>query len=213
MRTTPSLEPLEIRIAGLVGSLRTGSHTRNAVAQALKGARQRGVQTELIDLASYDLPLCDAREDEATYPADVERLRKAIQGAHGLVIGTPEYHGSFSGVVKNALDLCGFDEFEGKVVGLVAVSGGAFGGLHAMGALRGVCRSLHAWVIPDEAAVPRVAKAFGPDGAPTDPKLASRLEQVGFQVARFAFMRNSPQVKEFVECWESAAENPGAEGR
>jgi FMN reductase len=50
-----------------------------------------------------------------------------------------------AGVLKNALDLMGFEEFEGKVVGLVAVSGGAMGGLSALNGLRDISRALHAW--------------------------------------------------------------------
>ena len=203
----------KIRIVGIPGSLREGSHTRQAVAHALEGAKQHGVETELIDLRAFELPLCDGRDDESTYPPGVEMLRKKLQGAHGFVIGTPEYHGSFTGVLKNALDLCGFDEFEGKVVGLVAVSGGAFGGLTAMHSLRGICRSLHAWVIPEEAAVPRAGSSFGADGRVTDPKAVKRLHEVGAQVARFAYLRTSPQIKEFLAAWEAAQPNPGGPDR
>ncbi len=45
-----------------------------------------------------------------------------VAGAQGIILGTPEYHGSFSGVLKNALDLMGFDEFEGKMIGLWSAS-------------------------------------------------------------------------------------------
>lgn len=202
-----------IRIVGIPGSLREGSHTRQAVAHALEGAKQHGVEAELIDLRAFELPFCDGRDDESAYPPGVEMLRKKLQGAHGFVLGTPEYHGSFTGVLKNALDLCGFDEFEGKVVGLVAVSGGAFGGLTAMHSLRGICRSLHAWVIPEEAAVPRAGSSFGPDGKVTDPKAVKRLQEVGAQVARFAYLRTSPQVQEFLAAWEAAQPNPGGPDR
>lgn len=47
-------------------------------------------------------------------------------------------------------------EFEGKVVGLVAVSGGAMGGLAALNGLRDISRALHAWVVPEQAGVPQV---------------------------------------------------------
>jgi NAD(P)H-dependent FMN reductase len=200
-----------LRIVGLAGSLRPDSHTRKAVLHALSGANQHGVETELIDLAG--LPLSDAREDESTYPPEVTRLREKLRAAHGIILGTPEYHGGYSGVLKNALDLCGFKEFEGKVVGLVAVSGGAFGGLHPMGSLRGVCRSLHAWVVPEEAAVPHADRAFDEKGNPVEPRTSKRLQAVGREVARFAFLRTNPRVNEFLECWETAVENPGAKGR
>ena len=46
-----------------------------------------------------------------------------MKQAQGIILGTPAYHGSFSGVLKNAMDLMGFDEFGGKIIGLVGVSG------------------------------------------------------------------------------------------
>ena len=76
-------------------------------------------------------------------PPDVARLRSTVKRCHGLILGTPEYHGSFSGVLKNAIDLMGFEEFEGKMIGLVGVAGGAMGALSALASLRtiGWCHS------------------------------------------------------------------------
>ena len=75
-----------------------------AVQMALQGAREVGAQTCLIDLKDYQLVACDGKEDESTYPEDVFRLRREVSQAQGIILGTPEYHGSFSGVLKNALD-------------------------------------------------------------------------------------------------------------
>jgi FMN reductase len=61
-----------------------------------------------------------------------------------IILVTPEYHGGYSGVLKNALDLMGFDEFEGKMLGLVGVSGGRMGAFGARNSLREVGRALHA---------------------------------------------------------------------
>ena len=101
-----------IRVVGISGSLRNNSYTRMAVKIALQGAEKLGAQTQLIDLRDYDLVFCDGKEDESIYPEDVFRLRRDVQWAQRIVLGTPEYHGSFSGVLKNALDLMGFAEFE-----------------------------------------------------------------------------------------------------
>ena len=119
------------RIVGISGSLRRGSYTTLAVALALKGAEELACETKLIDLRDYQLVFCDGKDDESQFPQDVFRLRKDVQRAQGIILGTPEYHGGYSGVLKNALDLMGFDEFEGKVLGLVGVSGGAMGAFGA----------------------------------------------------------------------------------
>ena len=90
-----------------------------------------GAAATLIDLRDYQLIFCDGKENESGYPNDVFRLRDEVKSAHGAILGTPEYHGGVSGVLKNALDLMGFEELEGKMLGLVGVSGGALGAVHA----------------------------------------------------------------------------------
>lgn len=197
-----------IRVVAINGSLRPGSHTRQALQIALKGAQEVGAETHLIDLADYQLPLCDGKE-EGHWPADVARLRAEVKGAQGVILGTPEYHGSFSGVLKNALDLMGFKEFEGKMIGLVGVSGGRMGALEALASLRVIGRALHAWVIPDQAAIPEAHRVFDAAGQIKNPALEGRLLTVGRQVARFAFLHSSEKVREFLTLWEAAPENPG----
>jgi len=55
---------------------------------------------------------------------DVERLRNTVKQADGLILATPEYHGGVSGVLKNALDLMGFEQLDSKVTGIISVLGG-----------------------------------------------------------------------------------------
>lgn len=202
----------QVHVVGLPGSLRGSSYTRRTVRLALKGAEAAGATTELVDLRELDLPFCDGREDE-DYPEDVFELRRRVGRAQGIILGTPEYHGSYAGVLKNALDLMGFDEFEGKMVGLVAVSGGSMGGLAAMNALRDVGRALHAWVVPSQAGVPKAWDVFD-DGRPGDDRIAQRVRGVGEEVVRFARLHGAEDaLAEFVTRWEGAQPNPGGEGR
>jgi FMN reductase len=65
-------------------------------------------------------------------------LREEVNQGQGIILGTPEYHGGYSGVLKNALDLMGFEKFEEKMLGLVGVSGGAMGAFGPMNSLREV---------------------------------------------------------------------------
>ena len=198
-----------IQIVGIVGSLRTGSYTRRAVETALQGSAEAGAVTRLIDLAHYNLNFRDGK-DESNYTPDVFRLRNEVKEAHGVILGTPEYHGSLSGVLKNALDLMGFDEFEGKMIGLVGVSGGRMGAFEALTTLRTVGRSLHAWVIPEQASVPEAWKIFAADGKIADPDIENRLKEVGQQVARFARLHKCEDAIEFLKSWQKAEPNPGA---
>jgi len=143
------------KIVGISGSLRSGSYTTLAVALALQGAKELKCDTKLINLREYQLVFCDGKGDESQFPKDVFRLRQEVKQAQGIILGTPEYHGGYSGVLKNALDLMGFEEFEGKMLGLVGVSGGTMGAFSALESLRNIGRALHAWVVLDQASIPR----------------------------------------------------------
>jgi NAD(P)H-dependent FMN reductase len=137
-------------------------------------ARQYGADVEILDLREMNLPFCDGTGD---YPdhADVEVLRAAVKQADGLLLATPEYHGSVSGVLKNALDLMSFEHLEGKVVGLISVLGGQANS-NALNDLRVIMRWVHAWVIPEQVAVGQAWQALNEQGEPTDAKLRERCD-------------------------------------
>jgi FMN reductase len=198
-----------VSVVGISGSRREGSYTRMAVDLALRGAREAGAQTLLIDLRKYDLAFCDGKQNENALPEDVFRLRREVSQASGIILGTPEYHGSFSGVLKNALDLMGFDEIAGKMIGLIGVSAGTFGGAHALESLRSIGRALHAWVIPEQAAIPEAFKVFDEAGNLRDQDLDKRVREVGRQVARFSFLHTSEKAQDFLRAWENAPTNAG----
>ena len=165
----------------------------------------------MLDLRDYELVFCDGSDNEAHYPADVNRLRADIKASDGLILGSPEYHGCFSGVLKNALDLMRFDEMQGKMIGLLAVSGGPLGSLIGLSSLREVGRSLRAWVIPEQVVVPEAWKVFREDGTLTSPQMEERLVDLGRQVARFAHLHQSGRATDFQRIWEQAVQNPGAD--
>ena len=198
-----------VRVVGLCGSIRPGSYTHMALRIALQGAQDVGAETQLITLRDYQLIFCDGKEDESKYPDDVFRLREEVGSAQGIILGTPEYHGGFSGVLKNALDLMGFSELEGKMIGLIGVSGGALGAANALSSLRTIGRAVHAWLVPEQAMIPEAYKAFDKDGNLKDKDLENRVKKVGQQVARFAYLHTSKRAQEFVEAWQGAPLNPG----
>lgn len=181
-----SVEGSPVKILGFCGSLRPKSFTRHAVRIALEGARAAGVEVEFVDLAQLALPFCNGGDEvQAAHPG-VIRLRKLVQEAHGAIWGTPEYHGSFSGVLKNALDLTDLDDWRGKVLGLVGISGGGTGPTSAINALRHVGRGLDAWVLPRQVSIAAAHKAFDPQGEPLAADLRERLLKLGRETARFA---------------------------
>lgn len=175
-----------ICVIGLCGSLRAGSYTRRAVELALAGAAEAGARTELVDLETFDLPFCIGDNDAYAGHAGVAALRRAVRGAQGAIWGTPEYHGSLSGVLKNALDLTDIEDWRGKVLGLVGISGGSTGPTSAINAMRHVGRGLDAWVLPRQVAIAAAHKAFDDQGEPLADQLRQRLVKLGRETARFA---------------------------
>lgn len=209
---TKNNNPGSIQVVGLPGSLRKTSYTGMAVTIALRGAQEAGAQIRMLDLRDYRLSMLEEDWNERGSAPNVLRLREDLRNAQGIILGTPEYHGGFSGVLKYALDLTGFDEFEGKMIGLVGVAGGKTGAGESLSSLRAVGRALHAWVVPKQVSIPEAWRKFDPDGQLKDRQLEERLLQVGRQVARFASLHNSIREGEFLKQWEVAPENPGGRG-
>lgn len=190
-----------INIAGVCGSLSATGATKNALSVALRGAEELAGETNLIELRDYELPFCGATPEE-DYPQDVSRLRAAIRRSHGIILGTPEYHGSLSGVLKNMLDLMGATEFEGKVIGLVGVAGGRPGATNSLNAMRLIGRNLHSWVLPQEVSVGEAGTAFDEDGEATDPDIERRLLNLGEQVVRLASLQQKIKEHDFLKVWQ-----------
>lgn len=174
-------------VVAIAGSLRDGSYTRVAVEHTLASAASHGASTELIDLREYDLPVFDADNRDA---GDATRLRQQLDEADAIVLGSPMYHGSYSAPLKNALDYCGFDEFENKTVGLLAVSGGQFP-TPVLEHLRSVCRALNAWVLPHQVAIPQARNVIE-DGEFIDESLAERVEVFGRRMVQYARIEPDP---------------------
>jgi NAD(P)H-dependent FMN reductase len=181
----------EPHVVAVSGSRREESYTRKALEHALESVTAAGGTGELLDLREYDLPPLDADRDDA---GDSEAFTAAVRQADAILLGTPVYHGSYSGVLKNALDYCGFDEFEGKTVGLLAVAGGSFP-VTALEHLRSVCRALDAWVLPHQAAVPNAYRRFE-DGVLADEDIADRVAVLGRRVVEYATIEPEPSTFE-----------------
>ncbi|BAZ18081.1 NADPH-dependent FMN reductase [Calothrix sp. NIES-4071] len=164
-----------VKIVGIAGSLRKDSYSQLALEIAAQRLQALGAEVEILDLRLLNLPFCDGGDEYAEYP-DVEKLQNAVKNADGLILATPEYHGSVSGVLKNALDLMSFDQLSGKVTGLISVLGGQPNS-NALNDLRVIMRWVHAWVIPEQIGIGQVWKAFSPEGKLVDEKLSQRFDQ------------------------------------
>jgi FMN reductase len=114
-------------LLGIVGSVSADSRTRTAVEVALDAAAERDdAETELLHLADYDLDTADGRGID-NYEGDTAEALGLIVEADAYVVGTPVYRGSYSGALKNLLDMVPRGRwqgdaapFENAAVGLVA---------------------------------------------------------------------------------------------
>ena len=164
-----------VKIVGIGGSLRPNSSSYQALAVAIQRVQALGADTQVLDLRQMQLPFCNGDKEYPDYP-DVMRLQEAVQEADGLILATPEYHGSVSGVLKNALDLMSFDQLSGKVTGLISVLGGQSNS-NALNDLRVIMRWVHGWVIPEQVAIGQSWKAFDKDGKLLDENISQRFDQ------------------------------------
>ncbi len=175
-----------IRILGICGSMKPGSSTAAVLRMSLQASTLVGAETNFYDISERPLPFCDGRSEDSTYPPEVHTFKNLVKNAHGIIVATPDYHNSFTGGLKNAIDLCGFDEFEHKMVGIIGVSGGAMGAGNAISHLRGVMRGVGAWVVPHQVSISNSSKMFsGPDQL-ADPMLEKRLLKLGKDVVKYA---------------------------
>jgi chromate reductase len=177
-----------IRILGISGSLRSGSHN-TALLQAAALTLPSGAELEVFD-GLRDLPPYDADLDTPeSEPATVAALRGAIADADGVLIATPEFNGSIPGALKNALDWASrpFPEnaFKGKPVAVVGASTGLFGAVWAQAETKKVLGIIGADVLDGELPVGQAGGAFRDDGHLHDDDLRGALEElVGVLAAR-----------------------------
>jgi chromate reductase, NAD(P)H dehydrogenase (quinone) len=155
-----------MRILGLSGSLRRGSHN-TSLLRAAATTLPSGAELEVYD-GLRDLPHYDSDMDVEPAPEPVARLREAIANADGVLIATPEYNGSIPGVLKNALDWASRpfpdNALRGKPVAVIGASTGLFGAVWAQAEVRKVLGVIGADVLDGELPVGQAAAAFREDG-------------------------------------------------
>ncbi|HXC82779.1 MAG TPA: NADPH-dependent FMN reductase [Trebonia sp.] len=177
----------------LSGSVSPRSRTR-AVALAARGQlRGLGVDCEMWDLRESPLPIADPayHEDPALHPdPEVRRFVAAADEADSFVIVSPVYHNSFSGVLKNSLDMLTIPQLAYKPVGLGAF-GGSLAAVQVCDQLRTVTRGLHGIALPVQVvATPADFEAdHGGEPILTNPELLDRFGMLARDLVLFAHLR------------------------
>ena len=174
-----------MRILGISGSLRRGSHNRRLLRAAGEALPPGADLVEWDGLAG--LPAFD-EDFESTPPAPVRELLDAIAEADALLIATPEYNASLPGALKNALDWASrpFPDnvLRDKPSAVIGASTGLFGAVWAQAEVRKVLKTSGAHVLESELPVGMADAAFDDDGALVDPDLSARLHDVVSDLVR-----------------------------
>jgi len=174
-----------MRILGIAGSLRRGSHNRRLL-RAAGDSLPPGV-----DLVEWEglagLPAFD--EDlESAPPEPVQDFLDAVEEADALLIATPEYNASLPGALKNALDWASrpFPDnvLRDKPSAVIGASTGLFGAVWAQAEVRKTLKASGAHVLDSELPVGMADGAFDEDGGLADPELATRLNDVVSDLVR-----------------------------
>ena len=132
-----------IKILGVSGSMREGSHSAHTLELVLEAARERGAEARLLDLGKADLPIY--RPHAPVETDGVREVTELVEWADAFVLASPDYHGSMSGAMKNFLDYY-WSEFAGKVFAYLCASHEK--GLTAMDQMRTAVRQCYGWSLP-----------------------------------------------------------------
>jgi chromate reductase len=168
-----------VKILALSGSLRRESFN-TALARAARELAPDEVEVEIFDglglIPPYDQ---DVDQEEVETPEAVADLRRRIEDADALLVITPEYNGSISGVLKNAIDWASARHrgswLRNKTVAIAGATTGQYGAIWAQQDLKRVLGIAGSRVVGGELAVPAAHEKFDGHGQLVDPLLEARL--------------------------------------
>ncbi len=165
-----------IKIVTILGTKRPGNYTAKALAL---------VQDEIRKNPEIELIQIDPATVNLTFPGDrinstdQEDLKETVTSATGIILATPEYHGSFSSMMKLIIENLGFPSaLSTKPVALLGVAAGQIGAIKSLEQLRSVCSHVGAIVLPAPVSVANVRSIFDQYGNCQDKKIEKRIRGV-----------------------------------
>ena len=183
------------RLLVFAGSVRRDSFNARLARFAAGEAGDAGAEATLLDLGDFDLPLYNGDlEAEEGLPPGAVRLKALFLAHDGFLIASPEYNGSLSPLLKNAIDwvsrpVAGQPRlvwFTGKVAGLMAASPGALGGLRGLAHLRQILSGIGVVVAPAQHAIAQAGAAFDDRGELAEEPHGAAVRRVVRETVRLA---------------------------
>jgi NAD(P)H-dependent FMN reductase len=183
------------KILAFAGSSRDQSYNKKLVKIAALGAEQAGAMVSVIDLADYPMPIFNQDlEKKKGIPENAAKFKQLLIHSDAFLIASPEYNGSFSPLLKNAIDWASRSEsegeppmmaFKGKFAVIMAASPGRLGGLRGLIHLRMLLTNLGVIVLPEQQTIPQVFKVFDKDGSLIDKKKEEAVLALGSRLTNF----------------------------
>jgi len=164
-----------IRIVVMGGSVRPDNYTWKAVGLVVDELKKKeNVDLDVVDPRKLDLPKPGLESN-----AQAKSLQKSVLEATGVILATPEYHGSVSSVMKQMIENLGFPSvLAGKPVALLGVAAGQIGAIKSLEQLRSICSHIGAIVLPGPVSVANVQKVFDDQGVCQDARTEKRIRGV-----------------------------------
>jgi chromate reductase len=190
---------MPLKVLAFDGSGRADSMNRKLLAEAAATLKGRGAEVTIINLHDFDLPIYDGDLESASgLPDSAKKLKTLFNGHDAFLIASPEYNGSVSGLLKNAIDWVSRQQegegplpgLRGKVAGIMSAAPGKMGGLRGLYQLNTLLFGLGVLVLPEIVSIGFYKEAFDANGKlKNDPDkkavetLAARLITVARAVA------------------------------
>ncbi|HIK33368.1 MAG TPA: NAD(P)H-dependent oxidoreductase [Oscillatoriales cyanobacterium M59_W2019_021] len=184
-----------IKILAFAGSTRIESFNKKLVKIAAEGAKAAGAEVTYIDLLDYPMPLYNQDlETQEGLPDTVFQFKALLKSHQGFLISCPEYNGSITPLLKNAIDWASRSQpgepplaltcFQGKVAALLATSPGGLGGMRGLVHVRAILEGIGVLVIPDQKAIPGAIQAFDEGGQLVDAGQMAAVHSIAQKLVR-----------------------------
>ena len=170
---------ITMHISILSGSTRINRQSHRAALGLARIINAGGQHTaEILDLAEYHFPMLEeVLHRHPNPPEGLADFASRIQESDGFLFISPEYNGSYTAALKNAVDYLKEKEFAEKVIGVVSVSTGMLGGIRAALAMQQLVLGIGAYPIPQMLPVAQVSQRFDENGEVLDPLFGKNIRQ------------------------------------
>lgn len=170
------------------GSLRQESLNKKLLIATQK-LLPSGIDSELVDLKSFSIPVYDGDVENEKFPTGVTSLGQKLSQAQAWIISSPEYNGSIAGPLKNTIDWLSRlkpQPFDKKPVLLMSASPGALGGIRGLLHSRQPIEVLGAYLYPQTFGLAKAHEAIDSTNQFVDSKNKERVSALAHEFILFS---------------------------